>query len=144
VSTDKPARIVLIEDNPADVWLLRKALDAQDFNYQLDVLEDGEQALRFVREYCHNSGEPLPCVVVLDLHLPRYDGLDVLKRLRYEPSLSDVQVVALTGSTSPGEEAEIMAFGVRLYRQKPDDFDGVLKLGEEIIAVCKEYHQPSV
>jgi CheY-like chemotaxis protein len=66
----EPARIVVIEDNPADVTLLRLALDAQGDPYQLEVLSDGEQALRFVREYASMPGTPEPCVLILDLHLP--------------------------------------------------------------------------
>ena len=69
-----PARIVLIEDNPGDVLLIRLVLDEQSFKYQLEVLGDGEQALRFVREYCGSVCGHSPCVLVLDLHLPKYNG----------------------------------------------------------------------
>jgi CheY-like chemotaxis protein len=137
MKTDQPARIVLMEDNPADVQVMRYALDAQDFQYQLEVLEDGEHALRFVREM-GGQAEPSPCVLVLDLHLPKYDGFAILRAMRQEPAWSDVRVVAVTGVVFPAEEAKVLSFGVRLYREKPTDLAGVLKLGEEIIAVCKE------
>jgi CheY-like chemotaxis protein len=133
-----PARIVLIEDNPGDVMVIRIALDEQGFEYQLEVLEDGEQALRFVREYCGSASGAAPCVLVLDLHLPKYEGFEVLRALRQEPTLSGVRVVALTGGTSPEEATRIQSFGVRLYRQKPIDLEGMLKLAKEIIEVCKD------
>jgi chemotaxis family two-component system response regulator Rcp1 len=139
VKHDSPARIVLIEDNPGDVLLLRFVLDEQRFEYQLEVLDDGEQALHFVRDYCGAACGPSPCVLVLDLHLPKYDGFEVLKALRQEPALSGLRVVALTGSTSPEEETRLHSFGVQLYRRKPTDLEGMLKLGKEIIEVCKEH-----
>jgi CheY-like chemotaxis protein len=131
-------RIILVEDNPADVFVLRHALDAQGEPYQLEVLKDGEEALCFVREYCGQDSEPIPCVLVLDLHLPKYDGLAVLKAIGQEPALSHMRVVALTGVTSPAEEAEIQSLGVRLYRTKPTDLNELNRLAEEIFAICKE------
>jgi CheY-like chemotaxis protein len=139
VKRDSPPRIVLIEDNPGDVLLIRHVLDEQSFTYELEVLEDGEQALRFVREYCGSACGPSPCVLVLDLHLPKYDGFEVLKALRQEPALSGVRVVALSGTTSSEEETRIQSFGVQLYRRKPTDLEGMLKLGKEIIEVCKNH-----
>jgi CheY-like chemotaxis protein len=132
------AQIILIEDNPADVLLLRHALDAQDCQHHLEVLEDGEQALRFVRGYCGGRAEPSPCVLILDLHLPKYDGLEVLGAIRKEPALAFMRVVVLTGVTSAEEELRILAMGARLYRQKPVTLEGLMKLGEEIIAICEE------
>lgn len=138
MKTHQPARIVVIEDNPGDVLLLRHALDAQPTEYQLEVLEDGEQALSFIREFRSQNHEPTPCVLVLDLYLPKYDGFAVLKTIRREPALAGLNVVALTGATSAEEEAEIRNLGVRLYRKKPTDIDELWKLGEEIMAVCNE------
>jgi CheY-like chemotaxis protein len=138
MKTDEPARIVLMEDNPADVQVMRYALDAQGFQYQLEVLEDGEHAIRFVREMGGQAVDPSPCVVVLDLHLPKYDGFAVLRAMRQEHAWSDVRVVVVTGVMFPAEEAKVLSFGVQLYREKPNDLAGVLKLGQEIVAICKE------
>ncbi len=132
-------RIVLIEDNPADVFMMRHALDAQGEQYQLDVLEDGEQALDFVREYCGAAYEATPCVLVLDLHLPKYDGLAILRAIRDEPALSQLQVVVVTGAISPADEAEIRSLVVQLYRTKPTDLDELRTLAEEIFAICKDH-----
>lgn len=132
------AQIILIEDNPADVLLLRHALDSQDCQHRLEVLEDGEQALQFVRGYCGKNPERSPCVLILDLHLPKYDGLEVLGAIRKEPALSFMRVVVLTGVTSPQEELRVLALGARIYRQKPVTLEELMRLGEEIIAVCEE------
>lgn len=134
-----PAQIVLIEDNPADAFMLRRALDASGFDYRMDVLRDGEQALHFVRDYYGPACGPTPCVLVLDLHLPKYDGAEVLQAIREEPALAHLKVVALTGMTSREEETKIRSLGVRLYLNKPNDLQGYAALAEDIVAICNEH-----
>ena len=95
--------LVLIEDNPADIGLLRYALDEQKEPYTLEVLPDGESALRYVRELYASKG-PEPCLIVLDLHLPQFDGSTVLRAIRSEPTLSHVAVAIVTSSLSPLRE----------------------------------------
>jgi len=132
-----PHRIVIIEDNPADTVLLRHALDEQSEPYILEVLTDGESALEFIRDHCHNC-RPEPCLIVLDLHLPRYDGATVLRAIRSEPELANVSVVVLTSTASPQDKAEVIALGVEAYRLKPMTFDETLELARELIAICNE------
>jgi CheY-like chemotaxis protein len=131
------ARILVIEDNPADVRLLRYVLDEIGEEYELDVLEDGEEALRFIQRWSC-TGEEEPCVILLDLHLPRYDGVAVLGAIRREPTLAHVHVAVLTTSASPDEEVAVLALGVRLYCRKPHELDEFKSLAEEILRICKE------
>jgi CheY-like chemotaxis protein len=139
MSLDTPARIILIEDNPADVLILRDTLESYGQQYFVEVLPDGEKALRFIHEYCGLDNPSAPCVLVLDLNLPRYDGSQILRAIKREPALCTVRVVAITGSASPHLEAEIRSVGVRLYRTKPTDLDGYRELAEDIILVCNEH-----
>ncbi len=139
MSLNPPARIILIEDSPADVLILRGALESYGQQYYVEVLPDGEKALRFIHEYCGHDDLSAPCVLVLDLNLPRYDGAQILRAVKREPALSSVRVVAVTGSTSPWLEAEIRGLGVRLYRTKPIYLNGYKKLAEDIILVCNEH-----
>lgn len=131
-----PHYIVVIDDNPGDTALLRHALDEQREPYHLEVLRDGEAAIAFVRDHCYNC-RPEPCLIVLDLHLPRYDGAAVLRAIRAEPELAHVKVVILTSLASPQERAEILALGVDLYRNKPADWDGILELARQLVDICK-------
>jgi CheY-like chemotaxis protein len=133
-----PAKIVVVEDNSADVFLLRHALDQHEEDYILDVLRDGEEAIDFVNRHrsCGPNGEP--CVIVLDLHLPKHDGTAVLKVIRQEPALAAVHVVALTTLASPKDEQEVRELGVRLYRAKPTLVEEWIKLAGEILDVCHE------
>ncbi len=132
-----PARILLVEDNPGDVLLLRLALDQHEPDYILDILRDGAEAIRFVNEQWATS-EPEPCVIVLDWHLPKHDGSLVLQSIRKAPGLAHVHVVALTSMISPRDEVEVQRLGVRLYRTKPTDLDGWHRLAGEILEICRE------
>jgi CheY-like chemotaxis protein len=95
-----PARILIVEDNPADVYLLRHALDQRGEEYRLEVLQDGEEAIRFIEHYRISVSEPEPCVIILDLHLPKHDGAAVLYAIRRELVLAHVQVVPLSSIDS--------------------------------------------
>src|SRR5579859_4277458 len=117
--TESPARILVVEDNQADVFLLRHALDEHAQDYELEVLRDGGEALRFVEDQRILVRDPNPCAIVLDLHLPKHDGAAVLKAIRDAPTLAHIQVVALTSFASPTEEQEVRDLGIRLYRAKP-------------------------
>jgi CheY-like chemotaxis protein len=133
-----PARILVIEDNPADVFLLRHALDENLDEYRLEVLRDGAEAMQFVRDQRKISDELHPCAIVMDIHLPKHDGPAVLQAIREEPTLAHIEVVALTGLINPKEEIEVRSLGVRLYKTKPTDLDEWIKLAGEILAICRE------
>jgi len=128
----------MIEDSPADILLLRHALDEQGAAYEIEVLRDGAQALQFVATQRTSNDEPRPCVIVLDLHLPKHNGVTVLEAIKREPALLHIHVVALSSFASPHDEAEIRALGVRRYCEKPLDLDGWLTLASDILALCRE------
>jgi CheY-like chemotaxis protein len=133
-----PAQILMMEDNPADVHLLRIALDHHEEEYVLDLLRDGEEALRFVHGQRTWKTEPEPCVIVLDLHLPRHDGKAVLKAIKQEPALAHVHVVTLSSLPSPSDELEVRRLGVRFCKTKPTELDEWIKLAGEILEICRE------
>jgi CheY-like chemotaxis protein len=76
-----PPTILIIDDNSADIFLLQRGLDQQGEAYQLEILADGPSALQFIDEHRTGVREPNPCVILLDLQLPRHNGLKVCKRL---------------------------------------------------------------
>jgi CheY-like chemotaxis protein len=136
--SSSPAKIVVVEDNSADVFLLRHALEQHTEEYVLEVLRDGEEAIQFV-EFQRSAGPHAePCVIVLDLHLPKQDGAAVLKVIKQEPALALVNVVALTTLASPKDEQEVRDLGVRLYKAKPTLLEEWIKLAGEILDICHE------
>ncbi len=129
------AKIVVVDDNTADVHLLRLALDQQRNEYELDVLQTADEALQFVQEHRDGARGFHPCVILLDLHLPKYDGLAILRAIRQAPPLAHIHVVVLSGLASPADRDKIAALGA-LYRQKPSDLNDYLELGAEVLALC--------
>jgi CheY-like chemotaxis protein len=130
------AKLLVIDDSEADIEMLRVALDEQKEDYDLEVLSDGEAALQFVREHRTGVREPEPCVILLDLHLPRYDGIAILRAIRKAPSLEHIQVVMLSGQADPFQKAEMARFGA-FYRTKPSTLNELSELASEIFVICK-------
>jgi two-component system response regulator len=134
----QPARILVIEDSIGDITVLRHALDEHQEAYEIEVLRDGSQALAFCAEQRTFSHEPRPCVIVLDLHLPKHDGFAVLEAIKQAPALAHIHVVALSSFSTQSDKEEVRALGVRLYREKPLDLDAWIALAAEILAICRE------
>ncbi len=117
----KPKSILLVEDNPDDVRLTRRAFKKSNVANELTVMADGVLA----REYLTNiskSGE-LPAVVLLDLKLPRMDGTELLRFIRSTDSLKHLPVVVLTSSKEEYDILKCYDLGANSYIRKPVDFD---------------------
>ena len=130
-------RILCIDDNPADIAIMRYALDDQGEEYELQVLKDGEEALLFVREHRAGKYERRPCVILLDVHLPKQNGLAVLRAIAQAPRLQHIRVLMTSGQAHPTELDEIVALGA-VYREKPDTLDEYTQFAIETIALCKQ------
>ena len=134
--SSSPHRLIAIEDNHADCAILREALNQVGEPYTLQILPDGESALRYVGEHCR-SDSPEPCLIILDLHLPFYDGSTILRAIRETPELSHVSIAVLTTIASPRERDEVLRLGVQLYRTKPMSWLENVELARELIELCK-------
>ncbi len=122
-------KVLVVEDNPNDVALLRLALDEAHVDYDLTVIEDGGDALSFVRRA---GSDAIPDLAVLDLNLPKRDGIEVLQGMRSNPAFSSVPVAILSSSSAPRDRSRLQTFGVRRYLVKPPDYDEFLKLGQQL------------
>lgn len=115
------SRIVLVEDNEGDVYLLEKALKGRRLNYELIRYSDGEQAIRALeKDDCL-----VPDLIILDLNLPRRGGFDVLQTVRSRPAMVGIPVAILTSSDAAKDRHRIALTGVERYIHKPpmlDDF----------------------
>lgn len=121
--------ILLVEDNPDDVELTLRALEINNISNRVDVVNDGEQALDYLHAK-NGSGEyknPLPQVVLLDLKLPKIDGLEVLKTLREHERTELMPVVILTSSKEERDMVEGYSRGANSYVRKPVSFDQFLE-----------------
>jgi nitrogen-specific signal transduction histidine kinase len=118
-SGDRKVRIVLVDDNPADVGLLRLALDNADLDCELIVIDDGAEALAFVRTQGQDARNSPPDLAVLDFNLPKSDGLQILKAMRENRAFTGVPVAVLSAGLSPRDMAKIQEFTLARYITKP-------------------------
>lgn len=124
----RAARVLLVEDNEADVRLTREALREGGPPVRLSVVGDGEQALAFLRRDDDYAEAPRPDLVLLDLNLPRKDGLEVLDELRADPELAALPVIVLTTSTADGDVTASYARGANCFLVKPHELDDFIAM----------------
>jgi CheY-like chemotaxis protein len=130
-------QILLVEDNPADVLLLKEAFSENRFECILTVANDGSKALELLR--CRKSGTKTPPdVIVLDLSLPKVDGFTVLAEARKDFRLTDVPVIVLSTSQAAGDIDLAHQLGATRYLSKSDDFAGTLAIAREIEEFCRD------
>jgi two-component system, response regulator len=129
-------KILLVEDNPGDVELTQRALNKSNVANEMTVAQDGVEALNYLFGKDGKGGCPageLPVVILLDLKLPRLDGMDVLRRIRQEPKTRQIPVVVLTSSDEQKDIIESYKLGANSYIRKPVKFnefvDAVRQLG---------------
>lgn len=115
----KPVDILLVEDNPGDVDLARDALEDGKINNRLHVVTDGEAAMAFLRKQAQYRQAPRPDLILLDLNLPKKDGIEVLAEIKGDDSLKRIPVVILT--TSQAEEDILKSYNLHAncYLTKP-------------------------
>jgi two-component system, chemotaxis family, response regulator Rcp1 len=122
-------QILLTEDNPADVRLLEEAINEQCLDCDLHVFDDGEEALKFAAVAGNDGQPPCPDIFLLDLHLPKIDGLDVLRRFRQNSNCLTTPVVIFSSSISPNDRREVARFAGTYFRPKPTGLDSFLTIG---------------
>jgi two-component system response regulator len=118
--------ILLVEDNPDDEMLTMDALANNGFQAEVAVVRDGAEALDYLfatGEHAAREGEPAPKLVLLDLKLPKVDGLEVLRRIRAAESTKRIPVVILTSSTEDSDLQRGYDYGANSYIQKQVEFD---------------------
>lgn len=124
--------IVLIEDNPFDVELTLHALKKYNFTNGIKVLNDGQEALDFFSTQCFPVGAGCPLLILLDLKLPKVDGLEVLRTIRANENTKLIPVAVLTSSAEDRDRIESYQLGVNSYIVKPVEFDKFAKVVADI------------
>jgi CheY-like chemotaxis protein len=129
------AVILIVEDDANDVLFLQRALTKAGVRQSLRVARDGQEAVHYLAgdgPYRDREQFPLPCLVILDLKMPRKNGIEVLEWLRDRDDLKDMPVVMVTSSNEEGDKAQALRHGVEAYRVKPVSSEELLKLAGEI------------
>ena len=133
--SDQSVFILLVEDNPADSELAIRALRRGRISNQIQLLEDGAEALDFIfcrEKYAHRQITDHPKMILLDLKLPKVSGLEVLQQLKSDPRTQMIPVVVLTSSAQDSDVIESYKLGVNSYIVKPVDFEQFNKAVEQL------------
>jgi len=124
--------VLLVEDDPGDVLMTREAFGHYKIRNVLHVVTDGEQALQFLRRTGEYADAPRPGLILLDLNLPRRDGLEVLAELKADPVLKVIPVVILTTSQAQEDVLRSYALHANAYVSKPVDFERFMDVIRQI------------
>ncbi len=125
------ATILVVEDDPDDIYLIKRAVDKSRLANPIRFVRDGEEALSYLRAegwYSDREAHPLPFLIFLDLHMPRVDGFEVLRWIKSRPELHQIKVVVLTSSAAERDYAQAMQLGAHSYFVKPGGLEEFVQL----------------
>jgi two-component system, response regulator len=137
--------LLLVEDNPEDLELALRALRKADLAQRVHVCRDGAEAVEYIfcqGPYAKRQITDTPKVILLDLKLPKIDGIEVLRRIRGDPRTETIPVVALTSSKEQRDVVETYRLGVNSYIVKPVNFDSFAEAVRELGFYWLNLNQP--
>ncbi|MFF4194688.1 response regulator [Nonomuraea sp. NPDC001831] len=128
----RPIDVLLVEDDQGDVLLTREAFDLNKVRNRLNVVNDGEQAMAYLRREGAYAGAPRPDLILLDLNLPRMNGLEVLSEVKADAVLRTIPVVILTTSEAEEDILHSYRLHANAYVAKPVDFEQFIRVVRQI------------
>ena len=127
--------VLLVEDSPADIYIVKESLKKHLKDIELRVLSDGEKAFALIEATEADESAPPPSILILDLNLPKRSGQEILKRIRQSTKLGRIPVVIFTSSDSPADRAETTRLGATAYFRKPADLEEFMCIGKVVQSV---------
>ena len=134
----EPFQILLAEDNPSDVLLVRHVLQEHDIPNELHVILDGAEALRTLARIGQPGGPPRPDLLLLDMNLPKVDGPQFLSEFRRHPLCGTVPVIVISSSDQARDRSRVASLDVIHYFKKPTSYDEFLELGNLVKSAVGE------
>jgi len=131
----KPIVILLVEDNPDHVLIIKRGLEGNNVANEICVAKDGQEAMDYLLhqgQYCDAGKAPRPGLILLDIKLPKLDGFEVLSRIKRDPSLKSIPVIILTSSDQEVDIAKGYLHGANSYVSKPMQFSEFVKKVREV------------
>jgi CheY-like chemotaxis protein len=128
----KPIEILMAEDSPSDVLMTREAMDQAKISNHLHVVQDGVEAMQFLRRAGRYADAPRPDLILLDLNMPRKNGREVLEELKGDPLLRHIPVTVLTMSQDEEDVLRAYRLYANCYITKPVDFDSFVDVVKSI------------
>jgi CheY-like chemotaxis protein len=128
----KRLSVLLVEDNPTDVFVIKSVLESCGLDLDLRIASDGQDALQYFEDMARNSDSQRPALVLLDLNLPKVPGIEVLRHLRNESACVHLPVIVVTSSASESDRQAAASLGAEAYFQKSADLTTYLELAQVI------------
>jgi CheY-like chemotaxis protein len=126
-SKSVPGTVLLVEDNPTDLYVLRMVLERCKLDLDLHIARDGERALHYLEDLAQQKSA-CPALVLLDLNIPKVSGIEVLRQLRHASPCNRVPVIVVTSSGEAADRVEIQRLGANAFFQKPADLAAYMEL----------------
>lgn len=130
--------LLLVEDNRADVFLVRRAIEFHHVPVRVVVAQDGEEALQYLERAAAGPDGARPGVVLMDINLPKRSGIEILEKVRESPRYQAVPVIMVTTSGDDDDREESARLGATRYFQKPSSYQEYLQIGEMVKEVLRE------
>ncbi len=124
--------VLLVDDDPGDVLMIEEALESIGAPRNVYVVNDGEEAVSFLRRTGAHEDAPRPDVILLDLNMPRMDGRQVLAEIKNDPELRSIPIVVLTTSQAPSDILSSYSLHANAYVTKPMNLDGLTEVVRRI------------
>jgi chemotaxis family two-component system response regulator Rcp1 len=131
-------KVLLAEDNPGDILLVKEALAQHHITNEMYVVRDGGEALAFIDRMGETGSVPCPDVLLLDLNLPKVDGPEILVEFRKNPQCLHTPVIVISSSDTHKDRQRMDALGVTCYFRKPSDLEEFLQLGALVQRVVED------
>lgn len=131
-SIGQPIEVLLVEDDPSDELITREAFEDNKIGNNLHVVRDGLEALDFLYQRGEHADKPRPDLILLDLNLPKYDGRQVLEKIKSDPELRAIPVVVLTTSSAEEDILRSYKLFANAYVTKPVDLDRFMSVIRQI------------
>src|SRR5262245_29182427 len=133
----KRRRILVVEDNAMDVFLIHDALQAVQIDADVQVISDGLSAIHFFEAADSDEHAPTPAIVLLDMNLPKKSGAEVLKQLRASFRCRETPVLIVSSSSTPRDVSALQGLAISGYFKKPTNYDDFMKLGPLVKSLLK-------
>jgi len=134
--------ILLVEDNPVDVDLTLRAFSKRNLTNPINVARDGEEAINWIQRW--EQGDKIPVVILLDLKLPKYSGLEVLKEIKSHPVFKTIPIVVLTSSDEETDIETAYKLGANSFIIKPVEFEKFVEVAGQIELYWNVLNKPFI
>lgn len=128
-------RILIVDDNEADIWLLKDYLAQTNKIMSIEAIKDGKEALLYLKREGQYADADIPSLILLDLNIPKFNGKEILSELKKTIWLKEIPVIVLTTSSNPQDKEDCLKMGASLYLTKPASLDGYEQMIDTILGL---------